>query len=138
MKLEVGMYVRTFKGKIGKVEYICDCEECQKRNYLEPVIFYGNDRTWLTSQHETNETIKKSSFNLIDLIEVGDYVNGHKVYKGDNGVLFLKIPNLDSLEIRTVNLKSADTNRQIINDTKWAKEILTHELFEANCYKVVE
>ena len=136
--MEIGMYVRTEKGMIGKIThftkteiefdsllYYCDYEDCSDK-----VCYYETP--------EELEFIKKASFNLIDLIEVGDYVNGHKVYKGDNGVLFLKIPNLDSLEIRTVNLKSADTNRQIINDTKWAKEILTHELFEANCYKVVE
>ena len=54
-KLEVGMYVRTFYGKIYKI-------------------------TELDLQFEmTKQNCKKASHNIIDLIEVGDYVNGSKV-----------------------------------------------------------
>lgn len=54
MKLEVGMYARTINGKI-----------------------------WIiTSQKAISghrKDIKKASHNIMDLIEVGDYVNGDRV-----------------------------------------------------------
>ena len=54
MKLEIGMYVRTINGKI-----------------------------WIiTSQKAISghrKDIKKASYNIIDLIQIGDYVNESKV-----------------------------------------------------------
>lgn len=75
-KLEVGMYVRTKTGihKIFKIDehktnwkYLCD-----KKSTGE----------WDGSYEYTplkEELIIKSSYNIIDLIEVGDYVNGVKI-----------------------------------------------------------
>lgn len=74
-ELKEGMYVRTLKGIakiIGKnddvrfhypLAYICD-------RYLEI-----NDDT----EYLYEEDIIKSSYNIIDLIEKGDYVNGFKI-----------------------------------------------------------
>ena len=69
MKLEVGMYVRTKRDGIGKIislsigsEDECCFIELSKRR---------------TGIKEHN--IIKASHNIIDLIEVGDYVNGEKV-----------------------------------------------------------
>lgn len=83
-KLEVGMYVRSKQGNIGKIflidETFYDLEE--KNGYGVNYVMYVND-------------IKKSSYNLIDLIEVGDYVNGLEVYEtgifGHNGKTFCRI-----------------------------------------------
>ena len=61
-KLNVGDYVRTKEGNIGKIIDI------NKSNY-----------NYLQVEHNLflkNENILKSSSNIIDLIEVGDYVNG--------------------------------------------------------------
>ena len=71
MELKEGMYVRTNDGFIDKViiDYKgccnnpnCNCKHvsCEKNYYDE-------------------EKIIKTSYNLIDLIEEGDYVNGYKV-----------------------------------------------------------
>lgn len=88
MKLEIGMYVRTksFKGlpskigKINKIEYNAGIDN-------ETYIALDNDeekcRRWTEDW-----LIGKPSFNPVDLIEVGDYVNGElvleKVLYGNN------------------------------------------------------
>ena len=65
MKLEVGMYVRTDEGKITKIIEID--KDGFKR--VDKCIDF------------TNYNITKVSHNIIDLIEVGDYVNGYKIIK---------------------------------------------------------
>lgn len=64
MEIEVGEYVRTKEnGIIGKIEQI------------------GVSLFWLEdeSAFKIQEKSYKHSKNIIDLIEVGDYVNGYKV-----------------------------------------------------------
>ena len=67
-KLEVGMYVRTKAGLIFKIE-----KYLNRENNIQ--LFYKECKV---------KTIKnideiKTSYNIIDLIEVGDYVNGSKL-----------------------------------------------------------
>ena len=66
MKLEVGMYVRTDNGQIYKLTQ--EIEGTQDTICIENIDVLK----------ELN-TITKSSHNIIDLIEVGDYVNGYRV-----------------------------------------------------------
>ena len=71
----------------------------------------------------------KVSENLIDLVEVGDYVNGREV---KNIAMFEGLPDYPKLIFVTErHLIPGDTCEN--NDIK---TILTHELYEANCYKV--
>lgn len=63
MKLEEGMYVRTNEGKITKIIEI-DKDGFER---VDKCIDF------------TNYNIIKASYNIIDLIEEGDYVNGYKV-----------------------------------------------------------
>lgn len=100
---KVGEYIRTKNGLIFKAtEY------------------------WLSElTEEIKENIKAHSKNIIDLIEVGDYVNGTKV---------TNIDNYDN--IYTIEWEYGDVyTTEIIND-KFIKTILTHEMYEQNCYKV--
>lgn len=74
MKLEVGMYVRTKDGYICRIININDYREPNMKygieaSYLKDVMFIGDD------------DIAKASYEIIDLIEVGDYVNGLPVTK---------------------------------------------------------
>lgn len=74
MKLEVGMYVRTKDGYICRIININDYREPNMKygieaSYLKDVMFIGGD------------DIAKASYEIIDLIEVGDYVNGLPVTK---------------------------------------------------------
>ena len=59
------MYVRTKDGRIIKVETLGNKEHILIRTINSRVEYIYN--------------IVKASYNLIDLIEVGDYVNGEKV-----------------------------------------------------------
>lgn len=81
MKLEVGMYARI-DGKIGKVVQICRCEQCKARGYYEPTIEYAHGEKDYVSIYWRDNL--KASHNMIDLIEVGDYVNGMQVIAKDS------------------------------------------------------
>ena len=74
MKLEVGMYVRTDKGQIGK---ITNFDGAMARVDTDKFITYK----------DFNNEITKASHNIIDLIEVGDYVNGFPVIHKENDIL---------------------------------------------------
>lgn len=102
-QIKVGNYVRTKRGQIGKVEKIC-----------EKHIEIEFNRMW--KDLILKENIIKSSSNIIDLIEVGDYINGTKV-KNINGNLFN-----DDGEISEIIIKS----------------IVTKEHFESIEYEVGE
>lgn len=62
MELKVGMYIRTRDENISKIKYI-------------------NKFIYTDKQRYGKHYIEKASENIIDLIEVGDYVNGKKVDK---------------------------------------------------------
>lgn len=71
-KIEVGEYVRSLvNGNISKVLEISDLLEEPNIKYYKTGQFTG-----FCSTEEYNYNHSK---NIIDLIEVGDYVNGHKV-----------------------------------------------------------
>lgn len=73
MELKKGMYVRTKKG-IGRVT---KCTKHESWGYIVKVL--GQYSCYAhTSNGELSDVIKASN-NLIDLIEVGDYVNGKEV-----------------------------------------------------------
>ena len=71
MKLEVGMYVKTEYG-ISKIEKI-------KEDQIHKTIWCTVDKAQYHSFLVRKQEILKASHNIIDLIEVGDYVNGEKV-----------------------------------------------------------
>ena len=104
MKLEVGMYVRTKRDGIGKIISFSIGEE-DECCFIE----LSKRRTGIKEHN-----ILKASHNIIDLIEVGDYVNGKKVYK-ENGKLFIENWWLENIKI---------------------KSIVTKEQFESMSYKV--
>ena len=72
MKLEVGQFARLKSGYICKIININDFREPNMKygveaNYLKDVMFIGDD------------DVVKASYNIIDILEVGDYVNGYYV-----------------------------------------------------------
>ena len=93
MKLEVGMYVRTDKG-IAKylglgIDVLKDDGSNSYNHWKSKHLFdnYIFDEEWgdtLTRIGNIDKIIVgEPSFNIIDLIEVGDYVNGHQVEEID-------------------------------------------------------
>ena len=118
-KIEVNEYVRTNKGRIGKVAEIRLGFNKDLQVYQD--IYILDNGLWTILDY-----IVKHSKNLIDLIECGDFVNGYKV----------KAIYLNGAT-KHIKLDNAYENGQ---GTRTYEEnietILTKELFEANCYKV--
>ena len=108
--IEIGEYIRTKNGKIDKVInnncYMPQYIECKKS------LLYKED-------------IIKHSKNIIDLIEVGDYVNGNEVL--DKYLFNGEIPVLETT--------GDETNAKCMCEGD-IKIILTKEQYQANCYTV--
>ena len=110
MKLEVGMYVRTKGGFINKI--------------ISFKSTITNDYVELEDEYYANKKdILKASYNIIDLIEVGDYVNGFKI-----GSLFK-----NSVATTDDAFKPLEQIFFYENDIK---SIVTKEQFESMSYKV--
>ena len=103
--IEVGDFVRV-NGIIGKVEQI------------------GNSLFWIEdgSSYSLDDKSVNHSKNIIDLIEVGDYVNGYKVIaKSDDGYIVILTDDIEQGELLA---------------EEEIETILTKELYQANCYTV--
>ena len=113
MELKEGMYVRTKKG-IGRVtEYT----KHESWGYIVKVLGQYSCYTH-TSNGELSDVIKARD-NLIDLIEVGDYVNGYRVtYVYPN---LIKVDSTDIWEIHPHDIKSIITKEQF-NSAKYEVE----------------
>lgn len=116
MELKEGMYVRTKKGMIAK---IVSKENVSGSLHREEIVFIldNGNRLALHSQK-----VVKASNNIIDLIEVGDYVNGLLVVD--------KYYDYANKEWRL-----NDRNGLICTD-KNIKSIVTKETFESMEYKI--
>lgn len=111
MKLEIkeNMYCRTCGGAIKK---IVSLEDFNEREYKLNGFYIDKD------------AIKKTSYNIIDLIEVGDYINGEK--------------------IDYISISKDGKKRLLIRDNIYffdkyisIKSIITKEQFESMSYKVM-
>ena len=123
MKLEVGMYVRTKHNGIFNIQVLeairdinCDYIEI---NYIK---FPRNE-------------ILKTSHNIIDLIEVGDYVNGYKIsgVYDDDGVV--NEYNLKHKKCLGKNIYDEDYQEYLIYEEE-IETVVTKEQFAAMQYEV--
>ena len=119
MKLEVGMYVRTKSGLIAKyIGYEKDEEdnEYSKYNFNGKIYWYYeyyNDYVYEEDFKEWfEESIIKTSYNIIDLIEVGDYVNGYKVIHRTKSLLGFEDGQDGDWYLSNENIKSIVTKEQ--------------------------
>ena len=127
--IEVGEYIRTSRGIIGKIIRV-EFDEIDKS--LKWYVFLGKDEFGIEKEIYINKPyIKNHSKEPIDLIEVGDYVNGKRVFATNN-----RINDNGEKVILTENYDEWTDDGVIAN--KDIETILTKELFEANCYKVKE
>lgn len=124
--IEVGEYVRFKDGSISRVTECRYAEEYKKQ--FDPnnrLMRYEKDKYWLDNKMgcKTDINIKKHSKNIIDLIEVGDYVNGYKVVK-----------------VTEHTFTTMEQNGYKVHHKECVsiKTILTKEQYEDNCYKVKE
>lgn len=141
--MKYGDYIRTDKGyiekiknfiphhtkgkRLGKSEEVVEnyllmgtkqCELIENIDYSIPPCYPSDEELEKIKKH-----IVKHSSNIIDLIEVGDYVNGSLV--------------LDNVANMYLLVSSSDFNNNKIFDYM-IKSIVTKENFKNNSYKVVE
>jgi hypothetical protein len=119
--MNVGDYVRDHIYGIGKIIKCYD-------NELEIVFKKSRIKTSISSYFEFN--LNKSSSQIIDLIEIEDYVNGYKVVEIVKGFKIL----VDKLELDTTT--GLYHHKSIM--AKNIKTIVTHEQMEAMQYRVEE
>ena len=119
MKLKVGQFARLKSGCICKIININDFREPNMKygveaNYLKDVMFVGDD------------DVVKASYNITDILEIGDYVNGYPIceiveYENDTRAIVID-----------------DDTKAIIWKNQDIKSVITHEQMEQMAYKVGE
>lgn len=129
--INVGEYIRTKAGQIGKVIEIKKRKELADQIYLD---IRCNDEFYNVFVYDFD--IKSHSKNIIDLIEVGDIVNGMRVIATENRGRYNEEKQKDEKVILAENYDEWTENGVISNED--IKTILTHEMYEQNCYKVGE
>ena len=100
-KLEVGMYCYNKTNRkmgIGKIISF------QSNNNIN--VKYKNDIELVSIGN------LEASHNIIDLIEVGDYVNGNEIYKISWDSLGLILETTDYFKLREKDIKSIVTSQQ--------------------------
>lgn len=128
MKLEVGMYVRL----VNDVEDIVVINKIA--NVFETTILTENDGSIYQGEY-TKENVVKASYNIVDLVEENDYINGLRVEKNKYGKLYTSYVYY-----------GGDIGKQCEVYTTWLKDykieyietIATHQQFEQRAYKVGE
>lgn len=128
MKLEVGMYVRF---DYHRVTVPIQISKIKEKHYedIEKYYYYLTDNGLVISE----EQIIKASHNIIDLIEVGDYVNGTKV-TSISGTRYDK----SDLHCYCDYCQNEKTGKWLMIPAKDIKSIVTKEQMEAMEYKVAE
>ena len=122
-ELRENMYIRTKDGIIAKVDYIDDntifFDKDLYRTYGDSINFLEKDNL---------EKIVKASYNIIDILEKGDYVNGDKIEYIDDckGAM------------REFYYDYENPNDDVGHWQEEIKTIITHEQMEQMAYKVVE
>ena len=126
MELKEGMYVRTKGGYIRKIDRVWD-----DTHFNVDKVYYNNNIYEDTLGCILDEDIiGEPSYNIIDLIEVGDYVNG--IYIEENNGKYLKTLEDDMENSRLGHIECI---KIYPNDIK---SIVTKEQFSKMEYKVGE
>lgn len=120
MDIKAEEYVRTKKGDICKVLGISPELKSETRIYSYKKYYLDNKKGSLTEFY-----IAKHSKNIIDLIEVGDFVNGYLVT--DKYLFAGEKPVLETT--------GEDTNCKCMCEQD-IQTILTKEQYNQNCYKL--
>ena len=123
-EIGLGEYVRTKNGKIIKCTGFGTFRKDGQNNRVKTII---SGRS-----HYIYDYIVKHSFNIIDLIEVGDYVNGYKVY--DISTEYLVDINKEGKILKIE--KEGFINATITEGEDDIKSICTREQFENAEYKL--
>lgn len=125
-EIQVGEYVRTIRGEIGIFEKYSSRKETSiyKSNFDHFIILQGR-KTHLQCH---KSYIVKHSKNIIDLIEVGDYVNGILITGKEGTLLYTDIKGIDNSGYH-IPISQYEEN---------IKSIVTKEQFEQVEYRIEE
>ena len=128
MELEVGMYARTNDGYIARLKKINKTDRYIEYEFDNKIGFdYDGFFSSIVEYCNDDIEIIKASHNIIDLIEVGDYVNGYKVsFKGDDYQPFVQCD---------YPVEEGTTNHYRFYEEA-IYSIVTKEQFESMSYKV--
>ena len=126
MKLEVGQFVRTNYGKIDK---ILELNKSYVKGVSQKDDFCAYDI----------DNVIKASYNIIDILEVGDYLNGFKVSKIErydtNTIIKIGNSTFNVLEGEKIYTPSYDNNNGYEKIEK-LKSIVTKEMFSSVEYRM--
>lgn len=123
-EIKVGEYIRTNKGIIGKIKSTSDL--VIEKDGDGNVLYYGYVKHIGYPLPQIDiEKIEKHRPNIIDLMKVGDYVNGEKVIK-----------ILDGFIEGTMELKLSNNKKIYRTNTNEIKSIVTKEQYESIKYEV--
>lgn len=126
MKLEVGMYVRLE----NDVEDIVVINKIA--NVFETTILTENDGSIYQGVY-TKENVIKASYNIIDILEVGDAIEVDVIDKDNyptiTGINFARIDN---------KVELASIKDMLKNESAKLLTVTTHEQMEQMAYKVGE
>lgn len=121
MELKEGMYVRFNYHRVTVPIQIAKIKE-KYYDEMEKYYYYLTDNGLIISE----ENIIKPSENILDLIEVGDYVNGKRVYN---------ISIVDGLKYLDVEVEDYLSDMPFINADQ-ITSIVTKEQFDSMKYEV--
>ena len=128
--ISVGEYIRTKDGIIEKIKTF----DMQTNIFVDKK---GKLQKWMgeTVFGDTiSDEITKHSKNIIDLIEVGDFVNGFKIYNMEYITYNNRVDLVFTIFKTPIDFTSP--YKVIVTwQEKDIKTILTHEMYEQNCYK---
>ena len=134
MKLEVGMYVRgkyySYKGKIGKIikKYNGDLEIAYKDSIVKTTV-----SSFIDDNFDINGKQYVASYDIIDIVKIGDYVNGSKVIDisiiGKDKEKWVWVEQMEDTDNKYGDDYVSYNNEQI-------KSIVTKEQFESMEYSL--
>lgn len=107
--MEVGEYVRTEWGDIERIVRV------DNDNIIVEIEEDEDGRTY--SKMCYKENIIKSSPNIIDILEVGDYVNGYLIIEKDinNELRYIDLKDRNMKYVKYLDIKSIVTKEQFKN-----------------------
>lgn len=132
-KLEVGMFVRLQ----NDVENIIIINRIA--NVFKTTILTENNGGICQGEY-TKENVIKASYNIIDLIEVGDYANGYyvsKIWKENEITHYVGGTPIKRKE-REITIQAPSYGGIIHLENKDIKSVLTKEQFESMSYRIGE
>ena len=113
--------------EIPKTEYIYQRYNGIITKYIVDEEYYTDVKTGIATKKDETILLGKISENIIDLIEVGDILE----LKEGNSICYL------GLRKNQITVNYLDLIESIKNKDCKLLSILTHEQYEANCYKVI-